>query len=145
MLDYNKKYKRLCKCKKCGEICEVDDSQVRTSIPPQYTYNCKNCGLNFVQTNEVWVEEMTPSPDDIINDEKIIQGKSECLNGDCAMATPGQTSTIIINTENYKLYCPCCICGEPVECDINAKTFVAVCDSCKEAIKWVKKKMGGEK
>lgn len=44
-----------CKCDKCGKEVKVDTSIVLTSNPPQYKYNCQNCGnVSYIQTAAVY-------------------------------------------------------------------------------------------
>lgn len=79
--DLNKGY---CKCKKCGQVAEVDTSIVLTSNPPKYTYHCPHCGEHgYIYCSEVFY------------DTKVAQF---------------ETSPLEINS----LATPCLICGEPV-------------------------------
>lgn len=79
--DLNKAY---CKCKKCGQVAEVDTSIVLTSNPPQYNYHCSHCGEHgYVSCSEVFY------------DTKVSQFET-------------------IPTEINNLATPCLICGEPV-------------------------------
>lgn len=52
-------------CKKCGSEVVVDASIVLTSLPPQYHYECPNCGnVGSVRCSETKTR--------IVNDEKNI-------------------------------------------------------------------------
>ena len=52
--DLNKAY---CKCKKCGQVAEVDTSMVLTSNPPKYNYCCLHCNQHgYVYCNEVFYD-----------------------------------------------------------------------------------------
>lgn len=142
----DKKYKRFCKCKNCGKFAEVDDSVVLTSYPPQYSYYCNHCNNGgYVLLSETEIEEI--EVDDIINEEKIIESKGVCLNGDnCGCAFGNNTSTIEY-TKNYKIVRRCYICCEEEEVDDQSYNplLIPICDGCKEAIKWAKRQLNWEK
>lgn len=37
---------RVCWCQRCLAIADVNDDQVLTSIPPKYSYDCRECGYH---------------------------------------------------------------------------------------------------
>lgn len=79
--DLNKAY---CKCKKCGQVAEVDTSICLTSNPPKYNYHCPHCDNHgYIYCSEVFY------------DTKAVQYES-------------------IPTEINSLATPCLICGEYV-------------------------------
>lgn len=52
--DLNKAY---CRCKKCGQVAEVDTSICLTSNPPKYNYYCSHCDQHgYIYCSEVFYD-----------------------------------------------------------------------------------------
>lgn len=92
-------------CPHCGEVAEVDISEILTSYPPQYRYSCLGCK----HTGYIFCEELS---------SKRIK--------------PNFQSIEIPETE-YTLCVDCLICGAPVPSHRSGYE-VAICDDCKKAI-----------
>ena len=73
--------KALVSCKKCGKLTEVDTSIVLTSNPPQYNYQCNNCGeKGYCFTSEVtWVISEQNKQDVCVSKVSLLESTKEEL------------------------------------------------------------------
>lgn len=75
--------KYVCKCEKCGTLCQVSGGVVLTSNPPQYryTYACNKCGnVGMVSDVQLIVNSMPhnlPLPEQEVSIKDILQELKE--------------------------------------------------------------------
>ena len=99
----------LCICKRCGHFAKVDMSGVLTSNPPQYAYDCYNCGNIGCVTERELIYETAPN-----------------------FTATADISTISVLSEVIGI--PCLICGETVPAKTMYNYEAPICEKCKKAV-----------
>ena len=148
-------------CEKCGKhTSKADINFVLTSYPPQYMCKCTECGhIQYILCHNYKIDEgelETNLPDnhqdnhqDKTNINIVNEKANQTITGEKTFILDNNmTSGIIVkeskdkvdlitnidvNSTYIKVYTHCMICGTPIEEPIDK-----VCDSCKEAVKYVK-------
>ena len=109
---------RVCRCEKCFGIADVNDGEMLTSNPPQYSYDCRNCGYHGFMLCAQYLERTFEEPKDTRVPEDVVEklkNDASVLNGPNYGVTNVYTPTQKTGLEAiYEASCPhrlpCGIC-----------------------------------